>query len=296
MKKIFTLFAISFSFFLLVDTGYAQQADTTVIIPFGSSWKYLDDGTDQGTAWQAGAFNDVAWKEGPGQLGYGDNDEATVVGFGGVTTARFITTYFRKTFTLADASIYKGYALKIIRDDGVILYANGVEKFLDNATTASTYTTLATATVGGTTVLENTPIPATLSQTDIVSGSNTFAVEIHQITASSSDISFDLQLSGISKFAGVTNPSAIDNVSLKVYPASFSDKATVEYKLPSSGTVQIQVYDITGKEVASIFNGIENGGAHKIDLIKKNTLQEGFYFVKLSFNEHQITQKISILD
>ncbi|MCJ8164127.1 hypothetical protein MKJ04_04685, partial [Pontibacter sp. E15-1] len=51
----------------------------TTIIPFNSSWKYLDNGSDQGTAWRGGSFNDAAWKSGPGKLGYGIPDATTVV-------------------------------------------------------------------------------------------------------------------------------------------------------------------------------------------------------------------------
>ena len=69
-------------------------------LPFvsaGANWRYLDNGTDQGTAWRASAFNDSAWASGPAQLGYGDGDEATVVGFGPNPNQRYRTTYFRRT-------------------------------------------------------------------------------------------------------------------------------------------------------------------------------------------------------
>ena len=48
----------------------------------GSNWRYLDNGTDQGTAWRASAFDDSAWASGNAQFGYGDGDEVTTVGFG----------------------------------------------------------------------------------------------------------------------------------------------------------------------------------------------------------------------
>ena len=50
--------------------------------PPGAVWRYLDNGSDQGTAWRAAAFNDTGWKSGAAELGYGDGDEATVVGYG----------------------------------------------------------------------------------------------------------------------------------------------------------------------------------------------------------------------
>jgi len=291
MKKFFTLLAAGTIVFLSASNCYAQDT----LIHFGSVWKYLDNGSDQGTAWQATAFNDASWMSGAGQLGYGDNDETTVVN-GGTAGAYFITTYFRKTFTVADASLYSGYTLRVIRDDGVILYSNGAEVFLNNASSASTYTTVATATVGGTTAQENTPILGALSASVIVTGSNTFAAEIHQVTAASSDISFDLELVGILSGNGIHSHSPINNFSMKVYPTYFSDKATIEYRTPSAGKVQLKVYDVTGKEVMSLFNGAEQGGVHKIDLARESSLTPGLYFVKLSFNEYQIIQKISVLN
>ena len=52
---------------------------TTTIIPTGSVWKYLDDGSNQGTAWRGNGFNDTSWASGPAILGYneparGDHD------------------------------------------------------------------------------------------------------------------------------------------------------------------------------------------------------------------------------
>ena len=47
------------------------------IIPYGSAWKYLDNGTDQGTAWYNTGFNDSTCESCPGKLGYGGGDEAT---------------------------------------------------------------------------------------------------------------------------------------------------------------------------------------------------------------------------
>ena len=32
----------------------------TLLVPRGSAWRYLDDGSDQGTAWRATAFADAA--------------------------------------------------------------------------------------------------------------------------------------------------------------------------------------------------------------------------------------------
>jgi hypothetical protein len=74
------------------NTGAQATDDMNVVVnaavvnlpstfSFGSSWKYLDNGTDQGVAWRQSNFDDAVWKSGIGELGYGDGGEATVVGF-----------------------------------------------------------------------------------------------------------------------------------------------------------------------------------------------------------------------
>ena len=45
-------------------------------------------------------FNDSTWASGPAELGYGDGDEATTVSYGPSSSNKYITTYFRRTFTV----------------------------------------------------------------------------------------------------------------------------------------------------------------------------------------------------
>ena len=55
-----------------------------------------------------------------------------VVNFGPDPQNKYITTYFRKTFDVADASKVKSLALRLLRDDGAVLYLNGQEVVRDN--------------------------------------------------------------------------------------------------------------------------------------------------------------------
>ena len=70
MKWLFLLLLLS----ALPLTGQAQT--TSTLVPLQSVWKYLDNGSNQGTAWRDNSFNDASWASGQGQLGYGDGDEA----------------------------------------------------------------------------------------------------------------------------------------------------------------------------------------------------------------------------
>ncbi len=165
------------------------------LIGKGETWNYLDDGSDQGTAWIGTSFDDSGWSSGDAELGYGDGNETTTVGFGGDANNKYPTTYFRKSFENTDASVY---ALKVglRRDDGAIVYLNGNEIVRDNMPTgAVTYLDFASGAEGG--VDEETYFVFEVDPADLIVGTNYIAVEIHQANATSSDISFDLYLEAV---------------------------------------------------------------------------------------------------
>ncbi len=180
-----------------------------VLIPSGSIWNYLDDGTDQGTAWRLPSFDDSAWAQGPAQLGYGDLDEATILAFGPDAGNKYITYYFRRAFNVSNAAALSNLVVQLLRDDGGVVYLNGVEVFRSNMPTGPVnYRTLAVLSVGGpdeTTQFYPVQIPSSL----LVNGRNVLAVEIHQATATSADVSFDLALTADTTTPGTNAPPSI---------------------------------------------------------------------------------------
>jgi len=178
---------------------------TETLIGSGSIWKYLDDGSEQGTAqdgtsWFADpSYDDSPWLEGPAELGYGDasqgRPESTVVN-SGPSRSYFVTTYFRRSFDIYDASLYSRLNLRLIRDDGAVVYLNGVEVVRSNMPDGEIdFLTLANSGVSGTD--EYIFSEYTVDTSLLLTGTNIIAVEIHQSSATSSDISFDLELNGI---------------------------------------------------------------------------------------------------
>lgn len=165
---------------------------STTLIDAGETWNYLDDGTDQGTAWTGTSFDDSGWSSGDAELGYGDGDETTTVSFGPDTNNKYTTTYFRKSFDNTDASVF---AIKVglRRDDGAVVYLNGNEIIRDNMPTGTiTSSTFASGAVGGGD--ETTYFSFEVDASDLIVGTNVIAVEVHQANLTSSDISFDLTL------------------------------------------------------------------------------------------------------
>lgn len=173
----------------LIGTPFATAEE----IPADATWRYLDDGSDQGTAWRASAFDDSSWASGGAELGYGDGDETTTVGYGGDANNKHITTYFRKEFTIADHTAWGSLDLEAIRDDGMVVYLNGVEIWRDNITGAVSYNTLADSPeISGS--AESTWLTTNVPSTGLITGTNVIAVEIHQQRVNSSDISFNFKL------------------------------------------------------------------------------------------------------
>ena len=127
-----------------------QRCDVETPIPLGSTWKYLANGTDQGTAWRTNGFNDSGWSSGAAQLGYGLPGETTVVGYGTNANNKYITTYFRKTFIVTNAANYLYAKIGLVRADGAVIYINGTEVLRDNMPQGTiTAATLASAVLTG---------------------------------------------------------------------------------------------------------------------------------------------------
>ena len=177
------------------------------MVAAGSNWKYLDDGSNQGSAWTNLTFNDGAWLSGPAQLGYGDGDEATVVRSNRSSDgSKIITTYFRKTFLVQNAASYTNLSARLLRDDGAVVYLNGQMVWFSNIQQPPVdYQTTALFAVGG--AEEFTWFTNQLNPSVLVSGTNILAVEIHQSDLTSSDISFDFELVGVGGTASNTPPT-----------------------------------------------------------------------------------------
>src|SRR6185436_7354105 len=166
MKFSSLIAALLFSFLL--------SAQTT-IVNYNSAWKYLDNGSNQGTAWKNVSFNDASWSTGTAAFGYGTSGITTTVSFGSNDKKKHTTTYFRKTISIADASVYSSFTLNLKRDDGAVVYINGTEVYRSNMPSGTiSYTTKASseATDNGT-AIQTTTLPAG----SLVTGTNVIAVE-----------------------------------------------------------------------------------------------------------------------
>lgn len=168
------------------------ESEFISLIGLKTNWKYFDQGS-MPVGWNTPAFNDGAWPENAAQLGYGEGDEQTVVNYGGNESNKFVTTYFRKSFTIADTVGFTQLTGSILVDDGAVIYLNGVEMTRTNMPGGAIgYSTFALGAAP-----ENVITAFAIPKGLIKPGNNVLAVEVHQNNAASTDLSFDLALSTV---------------------------------------------------------------------------------------------------
>ena len=182
--------------------SFIPVAGSDPVFGFGSEWRFLDDGSNlDGVDWTdiADGFDDSAWKVGVGSFGYGDA-QVTAVDSGPDDANKYVTTYFRRTFELPDPSAYEAFELQIMRDDGVAVYLNSEPVARDGLADDAGALDFATQTIGAPD--ETTPISFAVPSAMFSAGTNTLSAEVHQATASSSDLTFDLALGGTIDISG----------------------------------------------------------------------------------------------
>ncbi|MEI6945957.1 heparin lyase I family protein [Paraflavisolibacter sp. H34] len=253
------------------------------LVPYKDAWKYLDNGSDPGTAWRSTTYNDDAWSSGKGKFGYGGDGIATTVSYGPSASSKYVTTYFRKSISLPDPSVYGDFTGSVSFDDGVAVYVNGTEVFRNNLPSGTlTYTTLASSST-------NTTKSFTIPKGSFVAGTNVLAVEVHQASLGNADLAFDLKLAGnpdetaptaaridrllpataTTKAATVTFRAVFSEKVSGVDAADFTPKATsgtpggAVTALAPAGT-EGTAYDVT-------VSGITGSGALKLNLKSSGT-------------------------
>jgi predicted MPP superfamily phosphohydrolase len=203
-------------FFDLELTGIsAPPTGDVVIFPFGlnnnasaTAWKYKGGSTNlNGEPWKGLTYSEPGWVTGNSALGFGANPpvrstaipEDASAGGGGVAGGRYPTLYFRKVVNIADPSIYAAFKISTRFDDGIVVWVNGVQAYINNINANPLYEDWAPAAIANNGAdIYNTTVATSMFTT----GDNIIAVEIHQTSAGSSDLFFDMELTGLATLSG----------------------------------------------------------------------------------------------
>jgi hypothetical protein len=78
------------------------------------------------------------------------------------------------------------------------------------------------------------------------------------------------------------------------FPNPFNPSTVIGYQLPEAGSVSIQVYDVTGRLVATLVDGMVNAGRHQVRF-DAGSLSSGVYIVRMQTSGFLQTQKMILL-
>ena len=176
------------------------------LVQRGADWRYFDAGSEPATAgqltWRDPGFPDDTWAHGPAIVGFAGSATVNPVAtqtrryVDGVSGPQVTTTYLRHTFNLDSTNGISSLLMDILRDDGAVVYLNGVEvsEWRDNMIPgAITYDDFSAGVVGS--PEQNTYFTRSANAGRLLRiGANTVAVEVHQSNENSSDLYFDFAL------------------------------------------------------------------------------------------------------
>jgi hypothetical protein len=101
----------------------------------------------------------------------------------------------------------------------------------------------------------------------------------------------DTTISGIKDYAN-NNP---DNFILEQnYPNPFNMETIIRYELKKSANVKLELYDVLGREVASLVNEVMQPGKYSMSWNAEG-VQSGVYFYRLSAGNYTQTRKLLLL-
>jgi hypothetical protein len=78
------------------------------------------------------------------------------------------------------------------------------------------------------------------------------------------------------------------------YPNPFNPSTTINYRLAQAGHVTLTVFDILGREVMKLVNGVEDAGSHTVQL-NGTRLASGVYMYKIESGSFTSVKKMMFL-
>ena len=249
---------------------YTAATTSEALVPLSAGgWKYLANGSNQGSAWRTDGYNDSAWPTGTAEFGYGDNDEATVIPIVDVNSAtsgvqKAATYYFRRNFNAADIQQITSLTVSAEYDDAYAIYLNGT-RIAGNLPVNPAYNYYSG------TLVEDTISNSAVSPALLRNGANTICIEVHQASDNSSDLSMNLSLTA----TRATTPvplflQGIGQHTLRVRAKSGATWSALSESIYQVGTVLPTAAELVVSEI-SYFPQDPNGDAEFVELLNAGT-------------------------
>jgi len=160
-----------------------------MIVGAADTWDYFIGKTEPQSDWYTLDFADTSWLKGQGGIGYGDGDDRTEI-------ESTISLFMRIKFSVLDTDVISNAVLNIDYDDAFVAYLNGVEIARSNIGTIGDHpaydqgaTGLREATMYNGGLPEYYHLSTQQASELLLPGSNVLAIQVHNESITSSDIS-----------------------------------------------------------------------------------------------------------
>jgi hypothetical protein len=176
------------------SANYWVERHVVSLVNRGDTWAYLDSGEYPGDAWTSVGYDDSAWASGPAPLGYGDY-QPTELSYGDDEADKHPTAWFRHGFEVPEgtAGSVDSAILALRVDDGAVVWLNGAELLRQNMADGEIGPdSWAAGSISG--EAESDYTDHSIAPELLLDGENQLAVEVHQVSATSSDLNLDLEL------------------------------------------------------------------------------------------------------
>jgi len=180
-KKIILLLTV-------LTLGWSQEHWETAVYE-SDSWRYFPASIEPPNNWMYSGFDDAAWLQGPGGIGFGDNDDGTII-------ENVPAVYIRRTFDIPSVDQLGACLLHYDYDDGFIAYLNDEEIFRSpNMGIPGSFVAFDAGMLNGHEAYmyrDQLPEMKLINSDQLLSlinaGENTLAVHVQNISFSSSDL------------------------------------------------------------------------------------------------------------
>ncbi len=93
--------------------------------------------------------------------------------------------------------------------------------------------------------------------------------------------------------AGIQKDQVITKYAIANYPNPFNPTTVINYQVPEAGHVTVKVYDVMGKEIATLVDGAKNKGSYNINFsMDQYHLSSGIYFCRMQSGKNITTTKM----
>lgn len=89
----------------------------------------------------------------------------------------------------------------------------------------------------------------------------------------------------------LSNPIEENTNGISIYPNPFEDEFEIEFVLENQDYITIDIYDVVGRKVSSLYEGVFDSGIHKIK-IDATDIAKGSYFIELKLQDSSIRKTI----